>query len=322
MSNNFLISICIPTRNRADILPVMLDSIVLDEAFDEQVQVVVSDNASTDDTPEVVARYTARYPDQIKYNRNSTDITADYNFTKVMELADGVLLKLHNDYSMFVCGGLSFLKQIAEDNRTERPILFLSNGTVPMDSPYETIDGLDAFVGRVSNVMSWIGCYTLWRDQFTGIEDKNRCAALNFVQIDWLFRLIAQGHKVRIYNRVLTERLQFKAPQSGYNFFGAHIGNYLQMQHPYVASGALSNKVFQNDKIKIYRFNIDFAYKIFAYQEQGYAFDLRGSKCIWFKNYWRYPRFYIDFSKIAAIRLLRSLGLLEWVKKMKHKFLR
>lgn len=322
MSNNFLVSICIPTRNRADILPATLDSIVLDEAFDGRVQVVVSDNASTDGTPEVMARYTARYPDRIKYNRNPADITADYNFTKVMELGDGALLKLHNDYSKFVPGGLAYLKQIASDNLAERPVLFLSNGTVPIQGQYEPIEGLDAFVDRVSNVMSWIGCYTLWRDQFGAIEDKNRCASLNFVQIDWLFRLIAQGHKVRIYNRVLTERLPFKAPQSGYNFFGAHIDNYLRMQRPYVASGALSDKVYKNDKIKIYRFNIDFAYKILAYQEQGYAFELRGTKRIWFKNYWRYPRFYADFSKIAAIRLLRSLGLLEWAKKTKRKLLR
>lgn len=322
MSSNFLVSICIPTHNRADILPRMLDSIVLDKAFDAQVQVVVSDNASTDDTSEVMAHYTAQYPNQIKYNRNPTNITADYNFTKVMELADGALLKLHNDYSMFLPSGLAYLKQIAAATQVERPILFLSNGTVPMDTEYESIEGLDSFVGRVSNVMSWIGCYTLWRDQFAGIEDKNRCAALNFVQIDWIFRLIAQGHKVRIYNKVLTERLAFKAPQSGYNFFRAHIDNYLQMQRPYVATGALSNEVFQNDKAKIYRFNIDFAYKILASQEPGYAFDLKGTKRIWFRNYGRYPRFYVDFSRIATIRLLRSLGLLEWAKKTKHKLLR
>ena len=54
------LSICIPTFNRAEYLPVMLDSIFKQGIFDG-VEVLVSDNNSYDDTARIVKEYKARY---------------------------------------------------------------------------------------------------------------------------------------------------------------------------------------------------------------------------------------------------------------------
>ena len=51
MSNNtILLSLCIPTYNRVETLTVMLERVVHDPDFDEEVEIVISDNCSTDDT--------------------------------------------------------------------------------------------------------------------------------------------------------------------------------------------------------------------------------------------------------------------------------
>ena len=53
MANTPILSICIPTYNRADILNKSLYILTSNEAFDDQTEVVIVDNCSTDHTPSV-----------------------------------------------------------------------------------------------------------------------------------------------------------------------------------------------------------------------------------------------------------------------------
>lgn len=80
------LSICIPTYNRAAFLGEALDS-VISQATDD-VEIVVSDNASTDNTEALVRDYQSRFP-RILYQKNPENLGADRNFLKVMELASG-----------------------------------------------------------------------------------------------------------------------------------------------------------------------------------------------------------------------------------------
>lgn len=48
MANTPILSICIPTYNRADILNKSLYILTSNEAFDDQTEVVIVDNCSTD----------------------------------------------------------------------------------------------------------------------------------------------------------------------------------------------------------------------------------------------------------------------------------
>jgi abequosyltransferase len=45
-----LLSICIPTYNRSQYLKQALETYVSNAAFDDEVEIVISDNASTDNT--------------------------------------------------------------------------------------------------------------------------------------------------------------------------------------------------------------------------------------------------------------------------------
>lgn len=65
-----LLTIAIPTYNRAEKLEVLLEQLTADTAYDPtRVEIVVSDNASTDHTAQVVARFA-----DIRYHRNETNI--------------------------------------------------------------------------------------------------------------------------------------------------------------------------------------------------------------------------------------------------------
>jgi glycosyltransferase involved in cell wall biosynthesis len=76
-------SIGIPTYNRAHFLRESLGCALAQTADD--LEIVVSDNASTDDTAEVVRGAGSR----VRYSRNPTNIGGWRNFRKVVELAQG-----------------------------------------------------------------------------------------------------------------------------------------------------------------------------------------------------------------------------------------
>jgi abequosyltransferase len=80
------LSICIPTYNRAKFLPELFDSIRCSDP--EQIQIAVSDNASTDNTAEVVEEYRKRFP-HFDYKRNETNIGPDRNYLAAAAMASG-----------------------------------------------------------------------------------------------------------------------------------------------------------------------------------------------------------------------------------------
>lgn len=105
-----LLSICIPTYNRAGYLADVLESLAREHAADpwgEAVVVHVSDNASTDTTPAVVAAYASRLP--LRAQRNPTNIGGERNFARLIDLTEGVYFWLLGDDETVAAGSLAGL---------------------------------------------------------------------------------------------------------------------------------------------------------------------------------------------------------------------
>jgi abequosyltransferase len=83
------LSICIPTYNRERFLGELLESI-LEQVKPGDVEIVISDNASTDNTSKLVAKFQARY-------RNITYMVADQNMGPDCNYLTSVSLA-HGDY--------------------------------------------------------------------------------------------------------------------------------------------------------------------------------------------------------------------------------
>lgn len=90
------LSLCIPTYNRASHLLNCLNSInIAAEAVSGNVEVCVSDNASSDTTEAVVSQMNMRLP--LKYHRNAENLGIPRNFLKVVAMAEGEFVWLLGD---------------------------------------------------------------------------------------------------------------------------------------------------------------------------------------------------------------------------------
>lgn len=88
------VTIAIPTYNRAHFLIQAIES-ALAQDYDK-IEVVVSDNGSTDDTPEIVKRY--RHFHNFRYHRSPVNYGPQYNWTKLLyEFAQGDWIMILGD---------------------------------------------------------------------------------------------------------------------------------------------------------------------------------------------------------------------------------
>lgn len=100
---NVKLTIGIPTYNGAETISSTLDSIL--SQLEDNVEVVVCDNASTDETKQIVLKYTSQYS-CIKYFQNDTNVGGCKNISLVFERASGDFVWLLGDDDRIKDGGI------------------------------------------------------------------------------------------------------------------------------------------------------------------------------------------------------------------------
>lgn len=153
-----LISIAIPTYNREYYLSQAIES-VLRQSY-PNIEIIISDNASTDHTEEVVNKYLNN--DSIKYYKNTTNIGMVPNWRKILyEYVTGDWLLILSDDDYFVEKDYIYnaVKLLQKDDDI---VMVYSNGyilyensqnQIKLDLPYNDIElGTTIFINRELNV--------------------------------------------------------------------------------------------------------------------------------------------------------------------------
>ena len=108
-----LLSICIPTYNRAQHLRNCLHSIAIAcPQVRDKIEICISDNGSDDDTPAIIANHQIDAP--VRTARNTTNQGIPMNFLKVVGLATGQFAWLVGDDDIIVPDGLTRMVQMIE----------------------------------------------------------------------------------------------------------------------------------------------------------------------------------------------------------------
>lgn len=109
------LSVCIPTYNRAIFLSKALESIISQVSATDAVEIVVSDNASEDETHSVISTWAKHYSNLIYFRWNSNQ-GGDRNLMKVIELARGEFCWYLGDDDAFTYGALGRILQELESD--------------------------------------------------------------------------------------------------------------------------------------------------------------------------------------------------------------
>jgi predicted O-linked N-acetylglucosamine transferase (SPINDLY family)/acetyltransferase-like isoleucine patch superfamily enzyme/GT2 family glycosyltransferase len=247
-----IMSLCIPTFNRGNLLKETLESITSQNVFlnTNEVEIVIADNLSTDETQSVSEAFVKLHPGKIKYFRNSSNIGASMNFELALSHGEGKFLKLLNDNLMVRDGSLIEILKLIKATSDEKPVIFFTNGSKPSNKLIAVANNLNEFVKEVSYFSTWIGGFGIWREDFQNISDFSRHVDSLLTQTDVLFRMVASGKRALIPSDKYFVGLDV-GKKGGYNIAEVFGKNYLSFLKDYCAVGTLDASTFEVEKKEI-----------------------------------------------------------------------
>lgn len=303
---SYLLSICIPTYNRVDTLTKCIDSIVLNDFFSENIEIVISDNCSSDNTEAAVQTYLKKYK-SVKYYRNSSNLGGDRNILLSLQRGNGKYLKLTNDYNVFSELGIKHLIDIVEKYSENEPALFF-NSNSKIEYHEDTFHSFDKFVEKAGWTMSWIGNHGFWKSDIDSWEkDADRYIAIKFMQVDWLIRSFFKRNEGIICTTNLTYRLDTIAKQGDYNFFEIHTDNYFYLFQECVKDGRLSEKSFLVLKRKVLRGLLQWVFTLYLKRDNRYSFSYRDGIHHLFYNYKGFYWAYIELAISIPVFIAKQI---------------
>lgn len=294
--DNILLSLCIPTCNRAVQLNRCLDNIVCQPEFSVRrlVEIVISDNCSTDETESVIQSYVNRFPGQIVTYRQDTFKDFAEQFATVARLARGTFIKFHNDTILERPGALKLMVETVKQGMSRRDLLWFANGSL-VGTQCQGV-GLDWFLENVSFFNTWIMPFGCWRSDVERLCDICKADSSKIPQTIFLLEEMANGRGMQVANDCWCE-IQEVSKKGGYNVAEVFGYNYLSLLKSYLKSGSLSKKIYDTERRKLLIKHIN----PFYFDVQGkYAFEKTGY-WKWLSPFYAYDSyFYRDCVKYAA----------------------
>ncbi len=123
---NIKLTIAIPIYNGARYIRDALNSIVSQmKNIDKKIEILVSDNASVDETPQIIKEYQNKYPKVVSYYRNKENIGFDKNVDLAVKRSKGNYVWLLSDDDSLRANSISIL--FNKVDKYENPSVLLLN---------------------------------------------------------------------------------------------------------------------------------------------------------------------------------------------------
>lgn len=311
ISNQVLLSICIPTYNRSQYLKKSIDSIISQKEFcNGLVEIVISDNASTDDTEDIVREYTEKFQN-IHYSKNIENIR-DKNFPLVLSKAHGKMRRLCNDTLLFHTDALEKMCSIIQENENSRPFIFWENSDYGKEHTYDSVD-FSHFIHNASYWITSIACFSIWDDECKGLESDFEGCELQLWQMKKTLQIASKKNSIIIVNNVYTDTQKLEKKDISYGMFKVFYENFFEILNPYIQQGLLlQDERFYLEKQLLFSF---FFYWLIQQELKTTALKCSQTenlkKAIWKayynKPYW--PIFLLKYHrKVLSIRCRRVIN--------------
>lgn len=205
MSKIFLLSICIPTYNFGPYIGDTIKSIT--DQLSENIEIVIYDGGSTDNTAEVVLKFKQQFP-QIAYHRVTTKGGIDKDMAATVDLARGeycwllssddalkpgaiqrILNEFKDKYDVYLCNRTEcdrFLAPI-KDNHWLPPSV--NDRVIDFSKTQETIDYFNLAIS-IGALFSYMSSIIFRRSKWMEIHNSEKFNGSNYAHVFRLFSIL------------------------------------------------------------------------------------------------------------------------------------
>lgn len=249
INNSALLSICIPIYNRESYLKKMLSRFTEDrELFQEKIELIISDNHSSDDLKSVVDSFVKKGL-QLYYYKQEQNIGADRNFLFCFGKATGKYCWLLGSDDIPQKGVLVRLLSILESD--EYGLVHLS--MIKRDSEITLYKTSNEMVVAVNYWITFMSSNII-RTMAINLNRLNCFKSTHLIQVPaYLDACFYTNQNVILYYEHLFEENDNFKNNGGYNLFKVFVENLFGIYQFYIENGLLSQQCYEKIKKETYK---------------------------------------------------------------------
>jgi abequosyltransferase len=201
-----LLTLVIPTYNRSECLAVLLTTLAGEiNGLEEKVDIIIGNNASTDNTSIVIADFVSVVPSAIVLN-HSTNLGPDENFCKCIDQIQSKFIWIIGDDDLPKQGVLRRIVKLLERkdidilylNSEWRPIITGADDGRPVTSFTDKMHTREGFARQVNVWVTFISGMIVNLQRLRELNPEinlRRFSATSLVQLGWVLPLLMTGDK-------------------------------------------------------------------------------------------------------------------------------
>lgn len=298
-----LLSICIPTYKRSQFLRISLERFRQAIKPYMEIELIVSDNCSPDDTP-VVVQNVVDNGLSCKYIRNEKNLGPDANFLQCFHEAKGKYIWLCGDDDFILPEKLKHLYDLLASNDYGLIELNTDSSNFKL-SPKVMVDAGDF----LSEVHVWITFVSgnIFRKEVVAMIDSEKYKESFLIQTPYFLTSATMGFPNVMYYPQVLETGADSANNGGYNLFQVFCQNLLSMIHDKVDEGKLTEQQFKCIKKSIFcKWMISYYERFFFRHDYG-SFKMENAREILHKWYGKEPYYYIAIAEQYLKHIIKKI---------------
>ena len=262
-----LVSICIPTYGRVEILKNSIESIFNSNVSSELYEICISDNSPTDETKDMLEHFFSGKTN-IVYRKSTCE--GFYNSIEALKLGSGLFLKLHNNYTMVNDRFEEFLNSVRCYDGKEA-VLFFTFGSMKSNNLKMEYDSFDQFMYGINYLSTWSTSFGIWKCDFDRLISK--------VQVDKMFPHTSLLFKLTDKKKYIVDDGMYFENQTlnkkgGYNLPETFGVRFLGMCKKLLDEECISKKTYDKIKLEIFNFISEWFSNVKKYpQKYSFSFE-------------------------------------------------
>lgn len=320
LTNKPLLSICIPTYNRAPLLEEAISSVLdqIDQSNVGLVELVISDNASTDATWQVVAQFAEAGGSLIRYYRNERNLGPDANILLSVERASGRYAWILGDDDLIVRGAINRMLgeiraqagidvYLGEKNdfrlTVDRPMRFrrIMRSDKPAVYDFSQPDVMDRYFrenNRLIAYCNFISNLVFDRNKLLQIGDRDRFVGSGYNHV-YFFQSLLWGCQRGVMKYIpvplIARRWGTDGPAGPEERLNMEVAMFRQ-----IAAAVFSDKKYLRRLDDLVLINDGFSWAVRVKTSVPRRFYLQVFPFLW-HNYWNVPRFWLKIIPLLFV---------------------
>lgn len=288
-----LLSICIPTYKRAHCLQTSLERFRSAITPEMDIELIVSDNCSPDNTPDVV--YTAKERGLVcTYIRNDKNLGPDGNFLQCFHKATGKYIWLCGDDDFLLPEKLKPLYDLLTSG--EYGLIELNTNPSKFNLSPKVMTDVGDFLSEVHVWITFVSG-NIFRKEVVPMIDGEKYKESFLIQTPYFLTSATLGLPNVMYYPQVLETGADSNNNGGYNLFQVFCENLLTIIHEKVETGKLTEGQFHSIKKSIFcKWMISFYIRFFIRHDYG-RFKMENAKEILGKWYGCETYYYVAIAK-------------------------